>query len=400
MTAASADPGTPTDPAPRPIRLCVMATVDITIQNLCRGRLEYLIARGFEVTVVCAPTPMADEIRRRGVRLFTPPLTRAMTPWTDIKCLWVLWRFFRRERFDIVEVSTPKAALLGVIAARLARQPCVVHLLRGLAYQRQRGLGAKILRWSQRIACRRAHHVMSISRSMAEQAYRDGLCASGSMILMGRGSSNGVDLERFSPGLRVRRAELRQGLGIAPDAVVVGFVGRMTADKGLVELMDAFEGVARRHPEAVLLFVGDYEERDRPPSAVMERIDRVPFVRRAGWQADTAPYYGVMDVLALPSYREGFGAGLLEAAAAGVPVIASDIEGCRDAVDGGVTGLLVPAQDARALEAALERLVSDAGLRARMGAAGRAWAEQHFDQQVIWRMYEEHYRRFVESAAN
>lgn len=380
---------------PRPIKLCVAATADITIQNLCRGRLEYLTAHGYDVTVICGHTKVADAIRARGVKLFTADLTRAVSPFTDLTALVQLLRFFRRERFDLIEVSTPKAALVGAIAARLAGGAKLVHLLRGLAYQRQNFLSALVMRWSQRIPSILAHGVISVSQSLRERAINDRIVEGERTVVLGAGSSNGVDTQRFSPLLNQRRAELRKQLGIPLDAVVAGFVGRMTADKGIAELIPAFLAARAKHQNLHLLIVGDYEQRDKPAPRIVAQIEHAPHIARTGWQADTAAYYGAMDFLILPSHREGFANVLLEAQAAGLPVIASDIEGCRDAVRPQQTGLLVALFEPEVLQSAIEKLAGDAGLRQRMGAAGRAWVVENFDQQRVWALYDQHYKQML-----
>ena len=157
------------------IRLCVMATIGKSIQILYAGRLEYLIANGFEITVVCAPSELDEAIRARGVRLKTFPLTRAITPWIDVRVLVQLYRFLRTEKFDLVEVSTPKAALLGSIAAWLARSGCVVHLLQGLAYEGSTGVQGALLRAATWIPCRLADTTLAVSNSVRDQVSRDGL---------------------------------------------------------------------------------------------------------------------------------------------------------------------------------------------------------------------------------
>jgi glycosyltransferase involved in cell wall biosynthesis len=368
-------------PGERPIRLCVMTTVGSSIQVLYAGRLEYLQAHGFEITVVCASSALDAEIRARGVRLHTAPLTRAITPRQDFRALWNLWRFLRREAFDIVEVGTPKAALLGSIAARLAGVPCVTHILHGLAYEGRPGWEGRIVRFSTAVPCRLAQHTLAVSDSVREGAQRAGLCTGRRMRVIGRGSCNGVDLRRFSPDCRRYGPEVRSRHGIPPEAVVVGFLGRMTRDKGLVELADAFRTARARVPGLVLLLVGGYEDRDRPPAEVVDFLAGCPDVRQVPWQADPVPYYGALDIVVLPSHREGLPGLLLEAAASGLPTISTDATGCRDAQVDGVTGVQVPVGDARRLALAIERLAPDAGLRARLGAAGRQWVAAHFDQE-------------------
>ena len=379
----------------KPVRMCVIVTVDITLLNLCRGRFEYLSSRGFEITVICAPTQHAAELERRGVHVFTAPLHRAITPLCDLRAIWRVYRFLRRERFDIVEVSTPKGALIGSIAASLARVPSVVHLLRGLVYEGQSGARRRLLRLSQALPCMLAGEVISVSYSLAEQAVADGLCPRSKIRVLGQGSSNGVDVIRFAPVDSGERLRVRESFGIPASAVVAGFVGRMTKDKGIVELVHAFTDVAARETNLYLLLVGDYETRDRPESDVVEAIAGHVRIRHVGWQEDTARFYKVMDFLVLPTYREGFPTVLLEAAATALPTVSTDVVGCRDAVVAEETALLVPARDAKALATAIDRMATDKPLRERLGAAGRQRVETFFDQRTVWSLQEAALRRLL-----
>lgn len=381
--------------APRPIRLCIIATVVTTIQVLYRGRFEYFKKHGFDVTVVCASSDQDDQIRARGVRLHTAPLTRLVTPGRDLRTLWNLWRFLRHEQFDLVEVGTPKAALIGSVAARLAGTPCLIHLLHGLAYEGQRALMGKMIRWATAMVCRLAHVTISVSPSLREQAHQDGVCDRARVRVLGSGSCNGVDLQRFSPERRPLGAEVRGRYGIPETAVVIGFVGRMTRAKGLAELVAAFRELCQTTPDAALLLLGGYEDRDRPPPELLDFLARDPHVRHVGWQTDPVPFLAAMDVFVLPSHREGLGVALLEAAAMGLPTVATDATGCRNALVDGVTGLQVPVGDAARLSAAIARLAGDAALRRQMGAAGRRWVEAHFDQARVWALYAEEYRRLA-----
>ena len=384
--------------ADRRIRMCLIVTVDITIQNLCRGRLEWFTSRGFDITVVCAPTPIGADIEARGVRLHTAPLARSITPLKDLAALWNLYRFLRREQFDLIEVSTPKASLIGAMAARLAGARRVVHLLRGLVYHQQGGLTARLLRWSHQLACRFSHRVISISESMLEQACQDKICTRDKIVVLGRGSSNGVDLQRFSSRFVAAEPDARRRLGMAEDAVVVGFVGRMTGDKGLAELVTAFASLSEKRPGLYLLMVGDLEDRDRPAESIVERIGRHPRIRHVGWQSDVRPFMSAMDFLVLPSYREGFGTVLLEAAAMGLPLVTTDAVGGRDVVIDGKTGFCVPVRDSGKLEEAMMRLASDEGLRSRMGEAARHVVEQHYDCAVVWALQEQEFHRLLQAS--
>lgn len=381
-------------PVEKRVRLCVIVTVDITIQSLCRGRFEYLMDHGFDITVVCAPTPLAEDIKARGLRLHTAPLARAITPTRDLRALWNLYRFLRRERFDLIEVSTPKAALVGAVAARLAGAPRVVYLLRGLAYQQQGALTRRLLRLSDKIACRFSHRVISVSTATLEQACQDGVCPCEKIVVLGQGSSNGVDLERFSNGREDDSGAVRRRLGIPDDAIVAGFVARMTGDKGVVELVDAFTALSEVMPDLHLLLVGDYEQRDRPPGRIVQVVEQHPRIIGAGWQDDPRPFFRAMDFFVLPTYREGLGTVLLEAAAMHLPLITTKASGWSDGVE-NETALFVPIRDSSRLKDAMEKMASDPGLRARMGAAGRRKVEQCYDRRLVWALQEQEFRRLL-----
>jgi len=218
-----------------------MATIGKSIQILYAGRLEHFLANGFEITVVCAPSELDEAIRARGVRLVTFPLTRAITPWTDIGALVQIYRFLRDEKFDLIEVSTPKAALLGSIAAWLSRCGQVVHMLRGLAYEGKTGVLGFTLRAATWVPCRLADITLAVSNSVRDQIIADGLAEPERTRVLGAGTGNGVDLLRFAPEKRAAGSAMREKYHIAPNAVVFGFVGRKTRDKGLEELAKAFK---------------------------------------------------------------------------------------------------------------------------------------------------------------
>ncbi len=378
-----------------PIRLCIVTAAGMSIQVLYTGRLEYLQEHGFEVTVVCAPSEYDADIWARGVRLHTVPISRTVSPWRDLRAIWQIRAFLRRERFDLVEVSTGKGACLGGVAAWLAGARCVIHIVRGLSYEGLSGISRRLAWVMQAVPCRLAHYNFSVSASVLEQADRARVCARERNRVLGYGSYKGVDLRRFAPERRALGAAIRAKHNIPLSALVFGFIGRFTQDKGIEELARAFQELARARADAILLLVGVYEVRDRPAADVMTLLATHPGVRDAGWQADVVPYLAAMDVLVLPSHREGFPNTPLEAAALGLPVITTDATGCREAVRDGLTGIRVPVRDAERLQAALERLANDPALRQRMGAAGRQWVAECFDQEHIFALYAGEYRRLA-----
>jgi glycosyltransferase involved in cell wall biosynthesis len=353
-----------------------------------RGQLAFLRERGFDVTVVTSPGPDADVVREReGVPVVEVEMIREPAPAQDIRALAKLTGALRTLDPQIVVASTPKAGLLGSIAAWTLRIPVRVYLVRGLRLETTRGALRHVLVGTERLASRCATHVFCNSKSL-ERRLRDlGLVDVAKLSVLGGGSSNGVDVDRFraSPANRVVGLAYRARLGIAESAVVIGFVGRLVEDKGINELLAAFEALSRRHENLHLLLVGDDFAGDRLSSVLRDRMKRLERVHAVGRVDDPERWYAAMDVFAFPSYREGFPNAPLEAALAGLPIAGFQATGVVDAVRDGVTGTLVSMRDARALEDALERYVSDPSLRAAHGSAGARWIAETFDQRIVWK---------------
>lgn len=379
--------------------MCVVTSQASTVEVLYRGQLEYLASAGFGISVVCAPTAGWERIESRGFRFHPLPMRRRITPLADVAAAVRLHAWLRRERFDLVQACTPKGALIGNAAARLARVPLNIHLLRGLAYERQPPLRRWLLKTAARLPCRLAHHVIAVGNELRQRAVADGLCAADKISVLHHGSSNGLDLARYSLDRLAERDAVRDRLAIPRDAPVVGFVGRLVVDKGVVELADAFRRLAARVAGVHLLLVGSYEAHALPPPRVVGFLRGHPAVRHVEWQSDPIPFFAAMDALALPSYREGFNNVALEAAALTRPAVVTDATGCGEGTLHEVTGLRVPVGDSAALADALERLLRDPDLRQRMGAAGRRHVEERYDCRALWPHYVRTYRRLFEAVA-
>jgi glycosyltransferase involved in cell wall biosynthesis len=352
-----------------------------------RGQLASLREAGFEVSVITSPGEGLEAAEHsEGIRIHPVPMAREVSPWKDLKSLLLLYRVVRSLRPSISNVGTPKAGLLGGIAAWLARVPCRFYTLRGLRCETAKGLKLRILLVSERIACSCAHRVICVSESLRQKAIALGIVEPQRTLVLGAGSSNGVNFSQYSPtpfSLQ-SAAKLRLELKIPPGSPVVGFVGRLTRDKGIAELVNAFSRLRETFCTLRLLLVGDFEEGDPLPGDVRREIETNSKIIRTGFVPEAAVYYHVMDVLALPTYREGFPNAVLEAHAAGKPVVASRATGVVDAVVDGVTGIMVPAGDAEALAKGLELLLTNKDLAAAMGDAGHERVRCEFQQERIW----------------
>jgi len=352
------------------------------------GQIAYMKDRSFDVFVASSPGELLHRFAQaEDVRSFAVEMRRRITPVRDMLTLFRLWALLREVQPQIVHGHTPKGGLLGMVAAFLAGVPVRIYHIHGLPFTTASGYKRTLLRWSERLSCLLAHHVLCVSRSNAQLAVAEGLCAERKIKVLLEGSINGVDaVNRFNPAMWASQAahRFRFELGIPPDALVMGFVGRVVRDKGIQELSIAWQILRRELPELYMLIVGPEEHQDPVPREVLEQLRNDPRVHMMGWVENMVPLYVAMDVLALPSYREGFGAVLLEAAAMQVPVVATRIPGCVDAVDDGITGTLVPPRDARALSEAIRRYLMNAELRRRHGQAARERALRDFRPQAIW----------------
>jgi glycosyltransferase involved in cell wall biosynthesis len=374
------------------VRLVHVTTVPESLFFL-RGQPRYFRALGLEEVALSSP---GAELRRfgeeEGIQTLAVPMARAVSPLRDLRALVRLVRALRRLRPAIVHAHTPKGGLLGMLAASLTRVPVRIYHVHGLPFLTARGLRRALLRWSDRVSCRLAHQVLCVSPSVREVVVREEFCAASRIEVLLSGSINGVDAaHQFAPR---PRAEARALLGIAEDALVIGFVGRLVRDKGVVELCAAFETLRAQFEDLHLLVVGPFEESGLPLAAL--RSDRVHL---CGFQTALAPFYAAMDLVALPSYREGFPVVPLEAAAMGLPVVATRIPGCVDAVVDGVTGLLVPPGDAAALTAAIRALLVDRSRARALGAAGRARVLRAFQPEAMWGALAGVYRRLLHRSA-
>jgi glycosyltransferase involved in cell wall biosynthesis len=361
-----------------------------------RGQLAFMRERGFRVTLVASPGEMLQETAaREGVEAVGLPMRREPAPLRDAAALVRLLRLVRGLKPDITNVSTAKAGLLGGISAWTAGVPIRLFTLRGIRAETFTGFGRSALLGLESASCRLAHRVFCISHSLRRKAIELGLVRARKSVVLGSGTSNGIDCHRFrrTPEVLDRARRLRARLGLPEGAPVVGFVGRLVIDKGVVELLSAFRELRRRFPDLRLLLVGPAESYNALPEASRREIERGEPIAATGFLEDTAPAYALMDVLAFPTYREGFGNVALEAAAMELPAVASRVTGCVDGVVDGVTGTLVPPRDAEALAGAIARYVENPDLGRRHGRAGRERVVRDFRPERIWEaLYEEYVR--------
>ncbi len=365
-------------------RLVYIVTHPLTAHALLKGQLSFMQTNGFETVLITSPDQSLEEIREReNVRIETVAMEREISPIQDLISLFRLYRIIRKLKPDIVNAGTPKAGLLGMIASFAARVPVRIYVLRGLRLETTKGWTRIILSLTERVAASCAHRVICVSESLRKAYLMHGLSDPAKTLVVGSGSSNGVDVERFSASL-ARKEETAKELGLTSGLNVIGFVGRLTRDKGIRELLEAFRLVSEPFPGLRLLIMGEAEPGDPLEDNVIDQIRTDPRIIHTGFVTDTARYYAVMDLLVLPSYREGFPNAPLEAAAAGIPTVGFRVTGTMDAVDDGVTGKLVTAGDSNALAGAIRFYLENPEHRIAHGRAARDRVFQEFRNEMVW----------------
>ena len=364
-------------------KLCYVATIPAVVHAFLRVHIQ-AASEKYEVTVICnsADKYLLDGLNVHFVFL---PIERKPSPWRDMLVLFKLFNLFRREKFDIVHSIMPKAGMLAMLAAWLASVSTRIHTFTGQVWVTKHGAQRMVLKWFDKLIGCFATCALADSPSQRDFLVNESVLPPGKAKVIAAGSICGVDVARFHPDTEVRRM-IRYDLGIAQDAKVILFVGRLNRDKGMLDLAAAFDAIAKQHPDVVLLLVG--AEEDVPFSRIQEicfaERDRLHYV---SFTSAPERYMAAADIFCLPSYREGFGMTIIEAAACGVPAMASRIYGITDAVEDGKTGLLFPAGDVAVLTKTLIKLIIDRELCQRMGEAARVRALELFSsQKITWEM--------------
>jgi glycosyltransferase involved in cell wall biosynthesis/ribosomal protein S18 acetylase RimI-like enzyme len=379
----------------RPWRIAHLTTTDLTLRYLLLGQLRRLRAEGYEVTGISAPGPYVAALNAEGIGHL--PWANATRSWNLRADLWAfleLWSLLRRERFDLVHTHNPKPGVIGRVAARLAGVPVVVNTVHGLyATPEDRLAKRAAVLGLEGLAARCSDLELYQSEEDLAWARRLRLVPQGRSWLLG----NGTDLEQFDPDkVHVGRVlELRRELGIAPDALVVGTVGRLVAEKGYRELFAAARAVRRHDPRVRFLAVGapDLEKGDAVTTEELTRASEDVLV--TGWRDDVRDLLAVFDVFVLASWREGMPRSAIEAAAMARPLLLTDIRGCREVARHEREGLLVPPRDPEALARAILRLAGDPELRDRLGAAARRRAVARFREAEVAERVVDQYRRLL-----
>jgi len=381
-------------------KLIRITTVPVSLAGLIRGQHRYMTQHGFEVVGVSSSgKALADVNKAEGIRTIAVDMNRRISPFKDIVSLWKLYRVLKKENPTIVHSITPKAGLLSMLAAKMARVPIRLHTFTGLIFPTSTGLTKKILITTDRILCWAATNVYPEGEGVKKDLINYNITKKPLKVLA-NGNVNGIDTSFFSLNTvsEETKQQLRQELGLKESDFVFVFVGRMVGDKGLNELITAFPAIHAQHPNAHLLLVGNFERKLDPLLPQTEEvINNHPTIHAVGYKKNVKEYFAISDALVFPSYREGFPNVVMQAGAMGLPSIVTDINGCNEIIEEGVNGLIVHSKDPVALENAMIKLMSDKSLYLGLKSNAREMITSRYEQRVVWEALLGEYKRLIDN---
>lgn len=375
-----------------------ITTVPISLLVLLRHQLKHMSSY-FEVIAVSSPGEILEDVsKQEGVRTAAISMTRSITPAKDIQAVWQLYKLFKKENPSIVHTHTPKAGLLGMIAAALAGVPVRMHTVAGMPLMEATGFKRKILQSTERLTYSCATAVYPNSKNLALFIKENNFCKREKLKVLGNGSSNGIDTEFFkmNESLETSAISLKQSLNIQDNDFVFLFVGRLVKDKGIEELVTSFINLKKSYPYIKLLLVGPYEEDLDPLSdRTKEIIKEDENIIHAGFQKDIRPFLIISSVLAFPSYREGFPNVPMQAGCFHLPSIVTDINGCNEIIEHGRNGLIIPAKNAEALQEAMLTLLKDERLFNKLKSNARGMIVERYEQKMLWNLLLNEYQEQI-----
>lgn len=367
------------------LKVCQLCAVDFTLKHLLLPLVDGMQARGWQITSVCSDGQHAEELRQQGYKHVPISISRNIfNIVSHVRTIGLLYKLLRHEKFDILHVHTPIAALLGRIAGRLAKTPLIVYTAHGFYFHEgMPKLTYRFYVFLEKISGHWTDLLFTQSSEDARIAVTEGIADKKDVVDIG----NGVNVELFDPTDHIRRLRVRTTLGIPEDAYVVGVISRLVREKGLVEFLEAAVELGKSFPKMYFLLIGERLASDHNASIVNElqtaQNQLGPRLLAVGYRADVADLLGAMDVFCLPSYREGMPRSIIEAMMMALPVVATNIRGSREEVVAEKTGLLIPVRSSTAIAEALRRLITHPEWARQMGLNGRERALEMYDERRI-----------------
>ena len=363
-------------------KICYVVTLQSTINAFFVPQIKYLADNGFFVDIIGSPTIDLSQIigENKNIKIIPISIPRGFSVLKTLKAIILLKKIFINKKYELVQYSTPNAAFCSAIASKLAHVKIRNYHLMGFRFLGFKGIKKWVFKQVEKFTCRLSTHIECVSNSNKEFGIQERIFPKSKVTVVWNGSSGGVDLNRFSIHNRHKwRNEIRNDLGISDSKFVLGYVGRITRDKGINELFEAF---LQLKSDAVLLVIGQIEKGAQIDQELFARIKKNDRVIIHGPVSDIERYYSALDVLVLPSYREGFGNVVIEAAAVGTPAIVTRIPGPVDTIKENETALVVPVKDPAAIAQAIEAIYANNNY-IEMGENAHAFVESRFDSNAL-----------------
>ncbi|WP_313803808.1 glycosyltransferase family 4 protein [Flavobacterium sp.] len=365
-----------------------ITTVPLSLEKLLEHQLQFM-NNFYQVTAVSSEGERLHKFGiQEGVKTFELGLTRKITPWQDIKAVWKLYRFLKKEQPFIVHSHTPKAGIVGMLAAKLAGVPHRLHTVAGLPLLEAKGFKRTILEKVEQLTYACATKIYPNSKGLKTIILEEKFCSATKIKVLGNGSSNGINTTYFNVNhfSNEMLSEHREKLGIEKNDFVFVFVGRLVGDKGINELINSFYAIAKENVATKLLLVGPFEDDLDPLNSETKKIlSEHKQIIAVGYQQDVRPFLAISNSLVFPSYREGFPNVVMQAGAMGLPAIVSDINGCNEIISHEENGLIVAVKSEVAVCEAMRRMLNDKQLYKHLQLNARNAITSRFEQQVIWK---------------
>jgi len=377
-------------------QLIRITTVPLSLDKLLEGQLRWM-GNHFQVTAISSDAGYLKRIgEREGVATHVLEMTRKITPFRDVWAVFQLTLYLLKNKPDLVHTHTPKAGIIGMLAAKLAGVPLRLHTVAGLPLMEAGGWKRKLLDFVEQLTYACATGVYPNSKGLEAFIVANRYTKKEKVKVIAHGSTNGINTTYFNPEhySLLQKQAIRNDLGIQENDFVFVFVGRLVGDKGINELVEAFTQLPTPHSK--LLLVGPYEtELDPLHPTTLAAIETHPHIISVGFQADVRPYYALSDCLVFPSYREGFPNVVLQAGAMGLPSIVTDINGCNEIITEGINGTIIPPKDSAALQQAMTKMVADAVWRCSLQQNARTSITSRYEQEVVWEALLAEYQRLL-----
>jgi glycosyltransferase involved in cell wall biosynthesis len=378
------------------IKICHIANTDRAVRFLLLNQLKFFQQQGYNVSAVCSNGKFVKDIEGQGVKVKTIEVKRKISPVSDLIYVFQLWQYLRKEKFAIVHTHTPKPGLLGQLAAKMAGTPIIINTIHGFYFNQDSNfLKRKFYIFIEKIAAKCSDLIFSQNQEDIQTAIKENICLATKIKYLG----NGVDLEKFNPNRFSKEfiKEKKQKLGISEHRKIIGIVGRLVQEKGYYDLFEAIGKIVKDFPDVLVLAIGPREpdKKDAVDTDIIEKFGIKNNVLFLGERTDIDEIYPLMDIFVLPSRREGFPRSVLEASALARPIIVTDIRGCREAVDNGNTGVLIPARNPQELANAIVYFLKNSDKAKQIGKNARSKALKEFDEKFVFAKLNREYRALI-----